>query len=126
MIPLLSAKYALRNKAHIREDAAGYILFWSGKNKDKRHPTGVGFMIKTSIARKVAELASWSFQDNKFATVLSVYAPTLQAETGVKEAFYRNLHNLLRQVASKDKTPYLRRLQRESGTRLQTMERSPR
>ena len=47
--------------------------------------------------QKIAELASWSFrphhvlkipiQDNKFATVLSVYAPTLQAETGVKETF---------------------------------------
>ena len=30
-------------------------------------------------------------QDKKFATVISVYAPTLQAEIGVKEAFYRNL-----------------------------------
>ena len=40
---------------------------------------------------------------NKFATVLSVYAPTLQAETGVKEAFYRDLHNLLQQVDSKEK-----------------------
>uniref|UniRef100_UPI003AF8D160 hypothetical protein n=1 Tax=Thiolapillus sp. TaxID=2017437 RepID=UPI003AF8D160 len=40
---------------------------------------------------------------DKFATVLSVYAPTLQAETGVKEAFYRDLHNLLQQVDSKDK-----------------------
>ena len=42
-------------------------------------------------------------QDNKFATVLSVYAPTLKAETGVKEAFYRDLHNLLQQADSKDK-----------------------
>ena len=42
-------------------------------------------------------------QDNKFTTVLSVYSPTLQAETGVKEAFYRDLHNLLQQVDSKDK-----------------------
>ena len=40
---------------------------------------------------------------DKFATVLSVYAPTLQAETGVKEAVYRDLHNLLQQVDSKDK-----------------------
>ena len=39
--------------------------------------------------------------DNKFATVLSVYAPTLQ--TGVKEAFYRDLYNLQQQVDSKDK-----------------------
>ena len=42
-------------------------------------------------------------QDNKFATVLSVYTPTLQAETGVKEVFYCNLHNLLQQIDSKDK-----------------------
>ena len=32
---------------------------------------------------------------DKFATVFSVYASALQAETGVKEAFYRDLHNLL-------------------------------
>ena len=44
-----------------------------------------------------------SIQDNKFAAVLSVYAPILQAETGVKEAFLRKLHNLLQQVDSKDK-----------------------
>ena len=41
-------------------------------------------------------------QDNKFATVLSVYAPTPQAETGVKESFYRELHNLPQRVDSKD------------------------
>ena len=41
-------------------------------------------------------------QDNKFATVHSVYA-TMQAETGVNEVFYRGLHNLLQQVDSKDK-----------------------
>ncbi|WP_374210040.1 hypothetical protein, partial [Thiolapillus sp.] len=70
-------------------------------------------MIKTSIARKLQNLPvghsdrimslRLPIQDNKFATVLSVYAPTLQAETGVKEAFYRDLHNLLQQVDSKDK-----------------------
>ena len=43
-----------------------------------------------------------------FATVLSVYAPTLQAETGVKEGFYRDLNNLLQQVDSKDKLLILR------------------
>ena len=41
-------------------------------------------------------------QDYKFATVLSVHAPTMQAETRIKEAFYRDPHNLLRQVDSKD------------------------
>ena len=94
-------------------DEAGYTLFWSGKNKDERRLSGVGFMIKTSIARKLQNLPvghsdrimslKLPIQNNKFATVPSVYAPTLQAETGVKEAFYRDLHTLLQQVDSKEK-----------------------
>ena len=32
-----------------------------------------------------------------------MYAPTQQAATGIKEAFYRDLHNALQQVGSKDK-----------------------
>ena len=70
-------------------------------------------MIKTSITGKLQHLPAshldrimslrLPIQDNKFATVPSVYAPILQAETGVKEAFYRDLHNLLQQVDSKDK-----------------------
>ena len=75
--------------------------------------SGVGFMIKTSIAKKIQNLPAGhsdrlmslrlQIQDNKSAIVLSVYAPTLQAEIGVKEAFYCNLHNLLQQADSKDK-----------------------
>ena len=41
--------------------------------------------------------------NKKFATVLGTFTPTLLAETGVKEAFYHNLHNFLQQVDSKDK-----------------------
>ena len=97
----------------VTEDGAGYTLFWSGKNKDERLLYGVGFMIKTSFARKLQNLPvghsddlmslKLPIQDNKFATVPSVYASTPQAETGVKEAFYRDLHNLLQQVDSKDR-----------------------
>ena len=57
-------------------------------------------------------------QDKKFATVLSVYAPTLQAETGVKAAFYSDLHNLLQQVDSKDKLLILGDFNAKNGTRL--------
>ena len=95
------------------EDGAGYTLFWSGTNKDERRLSGVGFMIKASIVRKLQNVPvghsdrimslRLPIQDNKFATVLSVYTPTLQAETGVKEVFYCNLHNLLQQIDSKDK-----------------------
>ena len=70
-------------------------------------------MIKTSIARQLQNLpvghsdgimSLWlPIQDNKFATILSVYAPTLLAETGVKKAFYHALHTILQQVDSRDK-----------------------
>ena len=40
----------------VKEDRAGYNLLWSGKNKNKRRLSGVGFMIKTSIARKLQNL----------------------------------------------------------------------
>ena len=93
-------------------------------------------MMKTSIARKLQNLPAGHsdrimslrlpIQDDKFATVLSMYAPTLQAEIGVKEAFYRGLHDLQQQDDSKDKLFYLRRLQRKSGTRLRTVGRRPR
>ena len=36
----------------LREDGAGYTLFWSGKNKDERCLCGVNFMFKT-FARKL-------------------------------------------------------------------------
>ena len=44
------------------DDGAGYTLVWSGKNKDERRLSRVGFMIKASIAKKIAELASCSFR----------------------------------------------------------------
>ena len=40
-------------QSSLLENGAGCTLFCSGKNKDKRSLSGVGFMIKTSIARKV-------------------------------------------------------------------------
>ena len=73
-------------------------------SEDERRLFGIGFMIKTAIARKQQNFPVGHsdrimslrrpIQDNKFATVHSVYA-TMQAETGVNEAFYRGLHNLL-------------------------------
>ena len=98
----------------------------------------VSFRIKTSTARKLQNLPIghsdrlmsliYQIQDNKFATVITVYASTLQADTGAKEAFYCNLHNLQQQADSKDKLQRqnLGRLQRKSAMRLQSVDRSPR
>ena len=69
-------------------------------------------MIKTSIAGKRQNLPlghsdrlmslRLPIQNNNFALVLSVYALTLQAEIGIKDALYRDLHNhLLQQINPK-------------------------
>ena len=81
------SKVRVAEQGSLREDGAGYTLFWSGKNKDERRLSRVGFKIKTSIARKLQNLPvghsdrimslRLPVQDNKFVTVLSVYAPTL-------------------------------------------------
>ena len=70
-------------------------------------------MIKTSIVRKLQNLTIGRShrleflrlpnQDNKFATVIRVYTPTLHTEAGAKEAFHRDLQNLLQQVGTTDK-----------------------
>ena len=51
---LSEARYA--EQGSLREDGAGYTLFWSGRNKHERRFSGVGFMIKTSIDRKLQNL----------------------------------------------------------------------
>jgi len=97
----------------LSEQGACYTLYWSGKATDERRLSGVGFMMKTSIANRLHSLPvghsdrimslRLPIQDNKFATLISVYAPTLQADLTVKEAFYQELHDLLQRVDSNDK-----------------------
>ena len=43
-------------RGFLGKDGADYALFWSGKNKDERRLSGVGFIIITSIARKLQSL----------------------------------------------------------------------
>ena len=74
----------------LTEDGAGYTFFWSGKNTDKHRHSGVGFMTKTSVTRK---LQNWPIghsdchmslrlpiQDKKSAIVFSVCVPNPQAK----------------------------------------------
>ena len=102
------SKVCFAEKGSLRENGAGCTLFWSWKNKNDPCLPDVGFLIKNSIARKLQNLQvghsdhimslRLPVQNSKFATSLVCMH---QAEIGVKEAFYCDLHNLLRQVDSK-------------------------
>ncbi|KAL8580869.1 hypothetical protein ACOMHN_039569 [Nucella lapillus] len=99
------------DQGSLTEQGAGYALYWSGKTKEERRLSGVGVMVKTSIASRLHRLPvghsdrfmslRLPIQENGFATLIRMYAPTLQADA-LEEAFYRDLHNLLQQVDSRD------------------------
>ena len=71
----------------LNEHGAGYTLFWSGKGKEERRLSGVGFMIKHSITSKLQSLPvghpdcimslRLPLLGERFITHFSVYAPTL-------------------------------------------------
>lgn len=46
----------LSEEGSLRELRAGYTLYWSGKPKTEKRLSGVGFMIKDSIATKLSNL----------------------------------------------------------------------
>ena len=101
------------DQGSLTEQGAGYTLFWSGKGKEESRQSGVGFMIKTSIAKKLQNLPvghsdrlmslRLPLRDNQFVTLISVYAPTLLADPLTKEVFYTELRSLLLKVDAADK-----------------------
>ncbi|XP_068760068.1 craniofacial development protein 2-like [Montipora capricornis] len=97
----------------LTEQGAGYTLYWSGKAKDDRRLSGVGFMITNSIISRLDSLpVGHSYRlmslrlpllEDQYATIISVYAPTLQADPTTKESFYSELRSLLQKTKDTDK-----------------------
>ena len=50
------SEVSFAEQGSLTERVAGHTFFWSGKNKNESHLSSVGFMIKTSIARKLQNL----------------------------------------------------------------------
>ena len=97
----------------LQEHGARYTLFWSGKPATERCLAGVGFMVRTSIASKLENLPTGhsdrimsmrlSLKNKKYATLFSVYAPTLQAVPAEKDKFYSEFRRVLRNTSVDDK-----------------------
>ena len=99
------SKVCFAEEGSLQEHSAGYTLFWSGKPATKRSLAGVGFMLRTSITSKLEDLPTGHsdrimsmrlfLQNKQYATLFSVYAPTLQAEPAEKYKLYSELRSLL-------------------------------
>ena len=103
----------LPDVSSLKEHGAGYTLFWSGKPKTESRHSGVGFMLRTSIASKLDILPTGHsdrimsmrlpLRGNQNVTLFSVYAPTLDAEPAEKDKFYSDLRSLLQNTPADDK-----------------------
>ena len=97
----------------LKEHGAGYTLFWSGKPTTERRLSGVAFMIRTSIASKLENLPTGHsdriismrlpLRNQQYATLFSVYSPTLLADPAVKDKFYSDLRSLVQSSPADDK-----------------------
>ena len=90
-----------------------YSFFWSGRPKGERREAGVGFAIKKDIVTMLTEMPRpvsdrimmmrLPLSKDNYATIISVYAPTMTNPDDNKEAFYNQLSSTLRDIPRTDK-----------------------
>ena len=90
-------------------DDLEYSFFWSGKPEGQRREAGVCFAIKKNIVTKLTEMPRpvsdriMTMSKDNFATIISVYAPTMTNPDENKEAFYNQLASVLSGIPRTDK-----------------------
>lgn len=98
----------LADQGELEEIGGGYTFFWKGRPQTENRQAGVGFAIKTSIAKKLPECPQFisdriitlrlHLENNNFLNVLSVYAPTMSNDESIKDRFYEELSQCLSQI----------------------------
>ena len=89
-----------------------YSFFWNGKPEGERREAGVGFATKKDIVTKVTEMLRQisdiimtmrlPLSKDNFATIISVYAPTM-TNPNENKAFYNQLASVLNGISHTDK-----------------------
>ncbi|KAJ3612710.1 hypothetical protein NHX12_018968 [Muraenolepis orangiensis] len=103
----------LADEGQLKEEKGGYTFFWKGKPANEPRIHSVGFAIKNCLINHLHELPvginerlmtiRLMLASSQMATVISAYAPTLDAQDEVKEAFYADLDKILSEVPKEDK-----------------------
>ncbi len=103
----------LHGEDSLTEAGAGYTFFWKGVPEGSRRNHGVGFAVKSKLLQRIPEspiginerLMTWRIPlaKKRSATLISAYAPTLDAEHNIKEDFYRALDAILQKTPATDK-----------------------
>ena len=79
-------------------EKSGFTLYWVGKPKVEKREGGVGFAIRTSLIKQDEQPTSI-----RYLSMLSVYAPTLDALLETSMSFYEALRNVISSIPKDDK-----------------------
>ncbi|BHF72931.1 hypothetical protein SprV_0401600300 [Sparganum proliferum] len=102
----------LSKQGQLVEVGAGYTFLWNGHPKTERRDAGVAFALRNDIAGRLPCLPQGindrlmslrlSRRGDKFATIISVYAPPMTSPEAARNKFYEDLHVLLATVSKAD------------------------
>ncbi|PZC80141.1 hypothetical protein B5X24_HaOG215363 [Helicoverpa armigera] len=116
----------LSDTGELCEQLGGYTYYWSGRPASERAGSGVGFAIRNGLVRDLSELPKGvndrlmtlriPIASNKFAHLISVYAPTLPSADEDKETFYQQLKQTLENIPACDKIVLLGDFNARVGT----------
>ena len=102
----------LSEEDHLIESKSGYTLFWIGKPAGERRDGGVGFAIKSALVDKMEHPSGINDRIMKLRvplscgrhlSVLSVYAPTMQATEETIMSLYETLRITITSVPKEEK-----------------------
>ena len=99
--------------SQLTEVEGGYEFYWSGKSEAEPRQSGVGFAIKSDLARTLPSLPkgisdrimtlTLELGNDTRAVLISCYAPTLGSSEQEKDNFYNQLRNVISGIRYKDK-----------------------
>ena len=102
----------LSGEDQLTEEGSGYSLFWIGKPKGEYRAGGVGFAIRSALLDNIESPCVITdrimklripLSCGRYASIFSVYAPTLQSSDEDISDFYRALANSTSSVPLSDK-----------------------
>ncbi|CAG4983475.1 unnamed protein product [Colias eurytheme] len=103
----------LADEGELVEQGGGYKFFWKGTPSTEPRRSGVGFAIKTHIAKRLEEYPVYisdriislrlHLNNNNFLNIICVYAPTLDKDEETKGKFYDELAQTLAKIRLREK-----------------------
>lgn len=101
------------DESQLEEVGGGYTFFWKGRPIDECRQSGVGFAIKSSVVRQLSSFPMGisdrimtlrlSIGKDRWATLISVYAPTMTNSEQTISDFYQQLSSTISKVPFHDK-----------------------